>query len=89
MRLPINFTSTNFPIKEKYIDEETAELSRWLIFGTHSDGTVDICDSQGAGVFTHVPPLQAGTIVGGRNKWIGELLEALNGRRAFPGQPPC
>lgn len=89
MRLPIDFTDTHFPIKEKYIDEETAVLSRWMIFGTHSeDDTVDVCDAQGADIFTHVPLQQATDIVHDRNVWVGRLLERLNGRRAFPGWPP-
>lgn len=89
MNLPINFKTTHFPIKEKYVDEETATLSRWMVFGIHpEDDTVDICDSQGADIFTHVPEPRATTIVRQRNIWVGQLLEALNGERAFSGWPP-
>jgi hypothetical protein len=90
MNLPIDFRSTHIPIKEKYIDEETPLLSRWMVFGLHSeDGTVDVCDSQGGDVLVHVPVAQANRIVKERNIWVGQLLETLNGRRAFPGWPPC
>jgi hypothetical protein len=89
MNIPIDFSSTHFPIKEKYIDEETALLSRWMIFGAYPDGTVAICDSQGADVFTHVVRKRAEDIVRKRNEWVADLLVQLNGKqRAFSGWHP-
>jgi len=88
MNLPIDFTQTHFPIREKYIDEETPDLCRWMVFGEYLDGTVAICDSQGRDIFTHVSHEQAKSIISSRNRWVGELLEQLNGKRAFPGWPP-
>jgi hypothetical protein len=87
MQLPISFAS--FPVKEKYIDEETSVLSRWMVFGEHKDGTVDVCDAQGNDIFTRVPAPLAELLCRKRNIWVGELLEQLNGKRAFPGWPPC
>ena len=88
MQLPIDFTQTQFPIKEKYIDEETAVLSRWMVFGSYRDGTVAICDAQGNDIFIHVPVDQAETIVRQRNQWVSVLLISLNGARTYAGWPP-
>ncbi len=78
MQLPIDFRSTHFPIKAKYIDDETAELSCWMVFGAHDDGTVDVCDAQGNNVFTRVRPELARRIVEDRNAWVRRLLAVLN-----------
>lgn len=87
MTLPIDFTHTHFPIKEKYIDNETAELGYWMEFGAYDDGTVAICDSQGRDLFTHVPKELATRMVHERNVWVQQLLVALNGYMAHPGWP--
>jgi hypothetical protein len=81
MNLPIDCKTTHFPIKEKYIDTETPVLSCWMVFGQHEDGTVDVCDANGDDVFIHMQPFQATRIVSERNRWVADLLEALNGAR--------
>lgn len=76
MLLPIDYRQR--PFKAKYIDEETHMLSRWMIFGEHPDGWVDIANSNGDDIFTHVPRDVAERMVDGRNDWVASVLEELN-----------
>lgn len=62
--LPIDYH--NRPWKEKYLTEEITLLNRWMIFGVHPDGSVDIADSD-QDIFTRVPPETAERIISVRN----------------------
>ena len=81
MQLPIDLSTVHRPIRAKYLDEETRELARWFVFGTHDDGTVDVCSSADGcvEVFTHVPPGLADRLVAARATFADAILEILNG----------
>lgn len=75
MQLPIN--ARKAPFKEKYIDEETALLRRWFVFGSSAVGTVDIADRD-SDVFVGLTLQQAVRIVELRKTFIDGILKVLN-----------
>lgn len=72
--LPIDYRKR--PWKQKYIDEETPELNRWMIFGEYPDGSVGISDGQ-IDIFTHVPRDKALLIVTARNAFVAIVVREL------------
>lgn len=75
MNLPIN--ARDAPFREKYIDEETAMLRRWFIFGSSSDGHVDLSDGTDD-VFLNLRPEQADTIKRARHVFVDAVIAVLN-----------
>lgn len=62
-----------YPMREKYLDEI---VPAWLIFGTHSEGTVDISDTN-RDVFTDMPPEFAAQVVELRDEFKLKLLNLI------------
>lgn len=44
MQLPIDLSVVSRPIRPKYLDEETRELARWFVFGSHAGPCGKFCD---------------------------------------------
>jgi hypothetical protein len=81
MNTPIQYDEIPWPIKDKYIDEETMEFARWIIFGEYQDGSnaVDIhWATGGMDVICRIPRDKAERIIEARNKFASEVCNILN-----------
>ena len=72
--LPIDFRKE--PWRVKYIDEETAVINCWFIFGTYPDGSVGITDGT-LDIMEYVPRLAAEEIVAARNAFAAVVTKHL------------
>lgn len=62
-----------YPMREKYIDEI---LGIWTIFGTHSDGTVDIAD-QNKDIFTNLDRATAEYLIDLHDKFKLKVINRI------------
>lgn len=75
MNLPID--GRNAPFRQKYLDEETPVLNRWMVFGDYPEGLVGVSDGQ-QDIFSHLLLSKAMIIVAARNAWVDLVLLMLN-----------
>jgi hypothetical protein len=61
---------------EKYLEEGRRVLNDWFIFGSHSDGSVDVADQYGD-IFVNVPKNLARELVDLRHRFIHGCFHAL------------
>lgn len=82
MQLPLDYSTLSFPVKSKYLAEETLEMDEWFIFGDYADGTVGICRSAGGNedIMRRVPRSIAERIIAIRNAYSEAMVEAINAR---------
>jgi hypothetical protein len=57
-------------MKEKYIEER---IPRWLIFGIHPNGNVDVSDGEGD-VLQNISRELADEVVAARNRFVDERV---------------
>lgn len=78
MNLPID--ARRAPFKEKYLDEETPMLARWIQHGRDPrDGTYFVESSQ-ADVFCGLSLDQANRIVRARERFVNQIISIVNDR---------
>lgn len=61
-------------MKEKYVEER---FPRWFEFGVHSDGRVDLADSDGD-VITGVSPETATKLLQAREQYVDAMIEIFS-----------
>jgi len=78
MNLPID--ASKAPYRDKYLDEETPLLARWIIFGwdpTHGSFQVDDAHDP---IFTGLTYQQAEQLCMARKVFVDEVLRIINKR---------
>jgi len=66
-QIPVDYKKA--PWRPKYLFDETFILNSWLIFGEHTDGTVDITDAAND-IFENVPRSIAEEIIAARDTFL-------------------
>ena len=61
------------PMREKYVDER---VGVWMVFGTHPDGRVDVCNAD-RDLFEHMDPKVAEKLVEAQERFRKELYKLL------------
>lgn len=64
---------SKLPMREKYVDEA---VGIFMVFGVHSDGTVDVSDTQ-RDVFTRLPEDAAEKVVAVQAEFRAKLYKIL------------
>lgn len=78
MDTPIDYR-TYTPSKDKYLDEETMEFARWILFGEHLDESVDIhWATGGMDIVIALPLERAIQLIRARNKFCDEVVRIMN-----------
>jgi len=79
VNLPIDARRAPFP--DKYIDEETALLCLWMIFGQNKgDGTYMVCQLNGDDIIVGLTFQQAEELIRARNVFVDDVLRIVNRR---------
>lgn len=78
MNLPIDVRRA--PYREKYLDEETPMLKRWMIFGHDPDDkTLQITDNNANDIFVGLSATQAARIIIARDEFVRKIIDIVNG----------
>ncbi len=75
--IPLDFRQYIYPLREKYLIDETPLLQRWMEFGVHRDGKVDVASVDGD-VFVAVPRHLASLLIQARNDFCDKVNEIVN-----------
>lgn len=85
MESPIYYKEWHWPVREKALDEENSDFARWIEFGKHPDGSIDIHWSTGGmDILIGVPADLAAQILEARDKFCSKVVKILNSREHTP-----
>lgn len=75
--IPVDLRRYVYPLREKYLIDETSLLQRWMEFGVHPDGRVDVAAVDGD-VFVAVPKDIAEALIRARGEFCDRVKDLVN-----------